>query len=118
MERLAKELQEKKLQQELERQKEEDELKRRTKKAKGVKDEPQLKRSHAAVSRQVGPSGSVGRVGPGQSLSLPDWPDLVRHRDTVDSGGRDCPARAVQSHLSCHSGIPQTMPLSYNFIRG
>lgn len=89
MERLAKELQEKKLQQELERQKEEDELKRRTKKAKGVKDEPQLKRSHAAVSRQVGPSGSVDRVGPGQSLSLSDWPDLVRHCDTADSGSRD-----------------------------
>ncbi|VCW68981.1 unnamed protein product, partial [Gulo gulo] len=53
LERLAREMQEKKLQQELERQREEDELKRKVKKPKQlpVKEEPPLKKSQ--TSRQI-----------------------------------------------------------------
>lgn len=56
LERLAKEMQEKKLQQELERQKEEDELKRKVKKPKAgpvAKEEPPLKKAQGATNKQV-----------------------------------------------------------------
>ncbi|XP_008833211.1 hydrocephalus-inducing protein homolog [Nannospalax galili] len=60
-ERLAREMQEKLLQQELERQKEEDELKRKIKKPKPgpMKEEPPVKKTQAFTNKQVPPAAKA-----------------------------------------------------------
>lgn len=100
MERLAKEMQEKKLQQELERQKEEDELKRKIKKPKpGApgKEEPPLKKPPAA-NKQVA-----------ALLLLPPSPHVSpsgKQTNRVWSGGRGWRTAGLALHLVSPSGIP------------